>query len=148
MGTLYCVFPLSEEWAAWLDREGIPHPAVSERFRNPTPAEIEAVLQGLPDYTAEIRRDREQGTWYGHVSWAENPSQGPWTEIVVREYCSDDSPHNFYFTKGWLEIILLVVERLSHTCGPLAIADDSCAVPYLIQPGMELPKMIAEYNAR
>ncbi len=147
MGTLYCVAPLNEECASWLDSERIPHPPLSPQYRNPTPAEITKVLSAIPEYQFEITCNRDQRTWYAVVACAQNPSQGPWTEVALRDYCDDDLPHHFYFTKGWLEIILLITERLSHICGPLAIADDACALPYLVLPGMALDSMIKEYEA-
>ncbi len=148
MGTLYIVVPLNDESAVWLRSEGVFHPPFSAKNRNPTPREIETVLAGLPDYKFEISRNRERRTWYADVSWAQNPAEGPWTEIAIRDYRDDDLPHEFYFTRGWLEIILLVTERLSHFCGPLVITDDSCTLPYLVRPGMTLVTMIDGYNAR
>src|SRR5947209_3884752 len=112
MGALYVVVPLNDECAAWLDSAGIRHPVPSPRNRNPTPEEIVRVLAELPEYKFEVRRNREQHSWYAFVSWALNPSEGPWTEIALREYRGEDLPHEFYFTKGWPEIILLVTERL------------------------------------
>jgi hypothetical protein len=146
MGVLYVVVPLDTEAAAWLDSEGIGHPQPSPENRNPTREEIVEVLSELPDYKFDVRC--ENGSWYADVSCAMSPSTGPWTEIVVRDYRSSDQPHGISFTKGWLEIILLVTERLTRYCGPLVITDDSCALPYLVQPGMVVERMIAEYNVR
>ena len=148
MGTMYLAIPLNEKSAAWLDSEGVSRPSLSAEYRNPTPREIEHALGSLAGYKYEIRRNLEQRTWYADISWAQNPSKGPWTEIVIRDYRADDVPHEFSFSKGWLEVIFLVIERLSRTCGPIVITDDSCALPYLVRPGMALETMINEYNAR
>jgi len=149
MGTLYLAFPLNDEVTMeWLDKEGVPHPPASTAFRFPTPREIECVLAGLCDYTYEVRRDLETGTWYANAVWKDDPSNGPWTEIAICDYRDDDLPDRFHFTKGWQEVIFLIAEHLTHICGPLAIADGSSAIPYLVMPGATVSTMIDEYNRR
>jgi hypothetical protein len=148
MSTTYCPVPLNEECAAWLDAERVSHPPVSASYRNPTPTEIIQVLGSLRDYQYEICTNLEHRTWDAHLSWAANPSRGPSTTIALADYRGDDSPCQFCFYGGWLEVIFLVLERLSHICGPLALADGACGIPYLIQPGTGLDIMIREYETR
>jgi hypothetical protein len=148
MSTTYCIMPLNEECAAWLDSEGLSHPPVSPRFRDPTATEITDVLRALPDYEYEIWCNPHHKTWDAHVAWAADPSHGPHTTICLLDYCGDDTPHRFYFSGGWREVIFLVIERLSRVCGPLAVADGGCGIPYLVQPGMAADIMIREYEAR
>jgi hypothetical protein len=138
MGTSYHPFCLNDEVIQWLDSEGVSHPPASGAFRNPTPIEIEAVLGALPGYTYKISRNLEEHTWYADVAWKKDPPHGPWAEISISDYRGDDLPHVFHFTKGWEEPIFLIMERLSHICGPLAVADGSDATPYLVTSGADV----------
>lgn len=130
----------------WLNSSSVTHPPLLATFRNPTPAEIESVLASFSDYTYVVRQN--SGHWYAEVSWAKEPSSGPWTEITVMDFQGADVPQPFHFTKGWIEIIMLVTERLTHICGPLVMADGGNGTPYLVQPGKNLQTLIDEYNSR
>jgi len=128
MGTNYSVFAFDPDFLReareWLDELGARLPAFSAAARNPSPREITQILRELRDYTADISADLSTGEWCADICAAE--TQNPaWTALRIQDYRAEDEPHRFYFSKGWLEVIFPIVERLTHLCGPLLVYADS-----------------------
>jgi hypothetical protein len=133
MGTLYTVIPLDKKCADWLDAEGVLHPPVSDLSRYPTPREISAVLSQLSGYTVTIHSDPQTREWTAQI---EGPGDS-WAQIRVREFSSDETPHEFFFSKGWPEIVFTVTEQLTQYCGALVIVDDSSSRPVIVASGTD-----------
>ncbi len=144
MSNSYYVVPLQSECAAWLEEEGVSHPPASAKYRLPSLEEVEVVLSALEEYGFSIRRCNVTPGWIVDIFSKEDPSKGPWTELVL----SDAPQVAFSFSGGWHEPIFTVVEKLSHVCGPLAVADGADATPYLVVPGLSLETMLVGYDSR
>ncbi len=125
MGTLYTPIPLSvlslqAETRAYLEQQGVrlPPPAASSRY--PTPNEIRNAVESIPESEAEYDIGPDQ--WRVTVSMNESPA---WTSVVVMDYLhalgEDDEPHDFYFEKGWPELVEDILQRLSLVCGPFVL---------------------------
>ena len=143
MGTLYTVLPLDQKCCEWLDTEGVSHPAPSDTPRYPTPREIAEVLRHLPDSTVSIHSDAPTQEWTAQVDVA----GGAWTQIRVRGFASDDVPHEFYFSKGWPEMVFTITERLARRCGTFVIVDDSSVRPVVVAAGSDPKDLIRHYDA-
>ncbi len=142
MGTLYTVIPLDQKCAEWLDGEGVPHPPVIDSPRYPTPREISEVLSRLPSYTVTIHSDAQTRDWSAQID-----AQGDsWAQIRVREFSSNDTPHEFYFCKGWPEVVLTITERLAQCCGTLVVVDDSSCQPVVVAPGADTRDLLRHYD--
>lgn len=145
MGVLHTVLLLDTSCAEWLDREGVSHPATEATSRFPTPSEIIKVLRQLVGYTFSVTADSSSGEWFAQIT-ASNSSTGAWAFLRVSDYCSDDKPHEFYFPKGWPEVIFTVVERLTHYCGPLVVVDDSSVRPIVVRPHDSVQELLRNYH--
>jgi hypothetical protein len=144
MGVLHTVLPLNASCAEWLDQEGVTHPAPVATFRLPTPSEITSVLRHLQGYSFEISADSSSGEWSAHI--AANPPSEAWAFLRISDFSSDHQPHEIYFPKGWPEVIFVVVERLSHHCGPLIVVDDSTVRPIVVRPDDSLEDLVRRYE--
>jgi hypothetical protein len=143
MGTLYAVLTLDRECATWLDAEGIPHPFVSDSSRYPTPREISEVLSQLSGYAVTIELE-QGGIWSATVEAAD----GPWTTVRIRDFRSEETPHEFHFSKGWPEVIFTITERLSQHCGTLVVVDDSGCPPVMVSPGADIGELLRRYKSQ
>lgn len=137
MGVIYSVFAFDSEFLQhareWLDEIGVILPALSATVRNPTPREVAQVLRELHNCSANISADLSKGEWSAEI--VSTDSQKPaWTELRIENYSSEDKAHHFYFCKGWLELIFLIVERMAHICGPLLVYADSGNLA-IVRPG-------------
>jgi hypothetical protein len=142
MGVIYCVFPLDEKMADWLDREGVSHPAVKAWHRDPKPIEVLEAIRHLPGYKVEITVSGERREWSAQIYL----SDGSWATVRISDFRSDEAPHSISFIKGWPEIMLNIVERLTKHCGPLVIVDDSSGSPLLVLPNSEVKELIRFYT--
>jgi hypothetical protein len=142
MGTLYTVVPLDQKCAEWLDTEGVSHPSVAGAARYPTPREISDTLRCLPGHRVAIHSDAHTREWSAQID-----SEGDmWAQIRVRDFCSEDSPHEFYFSKGHPEIVFSVTERLARVCGTLVVVDDSSCRPVVVSPGADTKDLLRDYD--
>ena len=141
MSNLRTVLPIDATCIEWLDGEGIAHPQPVAAPRLPTPHEITEVLHQLSGYTASISADLTTGEWSAQVSAIGSPASA-WAFLRIPQYRSDDQPHEFYFPKGWSEVVFAIVERLSHQCGPLVVADDSGSLPIVVSPGDSIADLL------
>jgi hypothetical protein len=145
MGVLYSVLPLDQRCAEWLDQEGVSHPGPAADTRFPTPKEIQSALQQMADYTVDLSADSAPGEWLATITDAKSTT-GAWASLRVRHYSSDDEPHEFYFPKGWPEVIFTVVERLTHDCGPLVVVDDSFVKPIIVRSNDSVQELLRNYD--
>jgi hypothetical protein len=138
MGVLYSCIPITDtpEILAWLQEQRVTLPSPSIFGRDPTPQEIRTALDSIENYTADYAVSRT--FWQANVSYTAEPEQGPWTCINVLNYQDDESqPYHIYFEKGWPELILTIMERLSRLCGPLMCVPDTGATPIVVTPGLK-----------
>jgi len=146
MGVLHSVLPLDASCVEWLDSEGVAHPPPTTTSRYPTPREIAAELQQLGDYAFDLSADLSSGEWLATIVSANSQTEA-WASLRVKNYSDDDRPHEFYFPKGWPEVIFTVVERLTQHCGPLVVVDDSAVRPVIVCPNDPLQELLQHYNA-
>ena len=145
MGVLRFVRPLDADCAEWLDREGIAHPASSALDRRPTPREVAEVLRDLPGFAATITASSESGEWDAMIE-ACDPADPSWTVLRIRNYGDDDAPHDLCFHKGFAEVVLLVVERLTRFCGPLVVVNDTGSPPIVVRPGDSISDLLRHHE--
>ena len=145
MGVLHAVLPLDATCLEWLHRDGISHPALAVASRLPTPREVADTLQQLEAYSVEITADSASGEWYAFIQSADSTTPA-WASLRISHYHSDDEPHEFYFPKGFPEVIFTVVERLAHVCGPLVVLDDSSCRPIVVSPGDSIHALLQQYE--
>jgi hypothetical protein len=139
MGTIYSVFPLDRKCAEWLDTQGVAHPPVTATSRYPTPREIAEALRG---YKFIVHSDSESREWSAQI----DGEGDAWAQIHVRDFCSEATPHEFYFSGGCPEIVFTVTERLAVHCGTLVVLEESGCRPFVVSPGTDVEDLLRRYE--
>ena len=148
MGQSYSVIPLNKflDWegsAEYLRERGLTPPYRAEYSRAPTLSDIRTVLSELEDYTTEYGGG--SSSWQARISSAVDPRRGPNTTInvlnIVESEAGEQVADHFYFEKGWPQLALHILEKLSRVCGPFVFIPDSEPTPTIVTPGMALPEL-------
>lgn len=138
MGVLYSAFPLDGEVREWLREEGVTAPEVNGCA--PTPNEIRAALDTLDHQT--VSYNISEGVWQAQIDDAASPEEGPWTMINVLEFSDADEPCQFYFEKGWPELIVMIAHRIAQLCGPIVIVPDTGCPPVVVESNSDIADII------
>jgi hypothetical protein len=139
MGAIYIIQPLTQECTDWLDSEGIPYPAV-ENPRFPTSDELWGVLEGLEGFTVG-----GEGMDCGYIASSDPNHSDWWTYLNTRD--SDDDSCPFTFSKGAVEVVFIVVEKVAAICGALVVVDAAGSCPVVVSPGDSLEDMLHRFLA-
>jgi hypothetical protein len=131
VGLLYTAWALEPQLVSWLETLGIRPSGPS---RNPTPREVRAALESLEDFT--VRYELVNGDyWTAWVKHRQNPEDGPWTLVHISQIGGDDEERRVWFEKGHPDLIVRIIERLTHSCGTLVLTCDAGGTPIVITPG-------------
>ncbi len=134
MGVLYSVFPVDDKARGALPDLGVSD-APCENGRNPTPAEIRAVLGTLHDFKCTYTEQPAIGrTWQAMVEHTDDPDRGGWTLLNVSQYRGETQEAEFWFEKGWPDLILRIVVGLASKCGPFFILPDTGDAAVVVRP--------------
>lgn len=154
MGVWYTVMPLDTqgELAEWLAQLAIKLPASNPIGRYPTPKELRRVLDSLENYTIKYHISPEH--FYAHVyeTAGIQPGpppliEGPSTMLIIPDFHGDeDNCYQFYFEKGWPELIVVVLERLARITGPLVLIPDVDPKPLIISAGADPEKLLRTWE--
>ncbi len=132
MGVLYVIIPLDERTADWLRGANLSVPTCDRPSRNPTPAEVRRVCDGLPGIVVGYNV-RPGKVWQATLSGATDPEHEPWTSINIDPFTGDESePHPIGFSKGWPVLIHRVANALATVCGPLVVYPDTGDPPAIL----------------
>ena len=130
MGAVYSVLPVNRDVMTWLQSLEPAYPEVLTQGRYPTPQEVRMILDGLSDHVVEYTINDQ--TLRVTISQA---SSEMWASLVIMDYNraeDENSPHEFYFEKGWSELVLEILDKLSEICGPLVLVPHSGDKPTLV----------------
>ena len=134
MGVLYIVAPLSGEVVDWLEESGIGVPA-GGKSRFPTLLEIRETLDSLEGFDIEYNDNGVGSCWQAMISSAQDPGSGPWTLLNINRRAEPSEPQDLSFEKGYPELIVDILARLSTRCGVLVLIPDTGEDPLLISAG-------------
>jgi hypothetical protein len=137
MGVLYSAIPLyffqQEAGVAYLEENDIHTDVFGTPSRYPTRREIRSVLDNLAGYKVEYGSSGS-----GYITDPVKGYEGMSASLQIinqdNEQIDDDTPCHFYFSKGWAELNLEILKRLSAICGPFIFMDDCSCVPVLVEP--------------
>lgn len=136
MGVLYSVLPLNNNWRAALTDYGVVDRGWPDG-RNPRLAEILEVVNSIPDFVATPDvPPAAGGSWGITVEHAGDPENGAWTQLRTLSY-SEVEPIEFYFEKGWPELIVEILARLANHCGTLCVVPDTGEAPLPVPAGAD-----------
>ncbi len=142
MGVLYAVLPLSDKVTDWLHESGISVPT-GIPSRLPTLPEIRGVLDSLDGFSVEYT-DRGIGEiWQAMISSISDRQAGPWTLANISHRKDPSEPQLLWFAKGYAELIVDILSRLSKYCGVLVLIPDTGGSPLLISSG-DNPKELCQ----
>lgn len=143
MGVLYTVLPLEAELVAYLKSQGISAP--NGLSRNPTPKEVRASVEGISGINPKIV-DGSDGLLRQVLLTSIDPDTGPWTILNVRKNSGEDRPCEIWFEKGWPELIIEVLVRLTQQCGVLVLIADAGGDPLLIHPHQKASELLESWQ--
>jgi hypothetical protein len=145
MGVIYLLCPLDAEVRASLSIYGVSDEGWPDG-RNPRLTEVRAVLDRMTGTRAEYQEAPKRGQPWGiSVEDSTDPENGPWTELRTLKY-DEDQPTDFYFEKGWPELIVRIVSRLAATCGTLCIFPDTGEPPVIVPAGADPDHLLASWE--
>lgn len=122
-----------------------PVPTRGRASRWPNQRELRAALESVPGCSVTYRPNG-QGGWDADV--VDATRDDAWHATVWTKNTSDDeTPIEFSFHKPNLELALLIVEKLSHVCGPFLFVDASSVTPVVVAPGSDPAKLVAQWSA-
>ena len=134
MGVMYSVFPLQADLCEWLEEQGVRYP--SQTSRNPTLAEIKAVIASHPKWQAELSDEREGKRFSAlltEVTDAESAERISW--CMVQIIALQPGPNEFYFENGDPLMILEFLCELCTATGPLVLITDTGDPPLVVHTG-------------
>jgi hypothetical protein len=143
MGVIYVVRPLDHEIAHWLAQQGAACPS-GQSGRHPTVAEVRAALGDIPDVRYHQSVGAGGSGWQIDVMHRNDPAHGRWTSIR-----SDGGPTDraaIAFDKGWSDLIIEVVHRLSARTGPLVLFPDTGQPPLPVWPARSLDDTLCAFG--
>jgi hypothetical protein len=120
MGVIYSIIPINDECREWLRSEEIQNVPLDDG-RAPTPLEIRRSIESLGGVEAAWSPGSEN---FGPS--AELIGPGEWrTTLRLKNYTGENEPCQLYFSKGWPELVVLVVQAISEITGPFVIYPDT-----------------------
>ncbi len=126
MGTSYSPIPMSivmqsDQGPTLLEARGLTPSAELGDGRFPTPAEIRRTLDEMSDCQwSESLSSRDL-----EITVAKQ-DESAFAHIWVEDYAlsrKDNEPRQFSFYRGHIELVVEIIKRLSHFCGPFLLTD-------------------------
>ena len=148
MGVSHFVMALDDETADWLAENGTQRPSPLPESRLPSLREVKAAVGHLEGHVVQVRDAGAVHAVDIDVADDRDPRgrcTTIWTKRAdeVPEQPGDDDSVRLTFHKGHPELAVLVVERLTHVCGPLVLVRDVDACPLLVEKGTD-PRQAVE----
>jgi len=151
MGVSYVVLPLTKDVADWMDQAGEARPSPLEASRSPTLRELKAVVEGLEGYHSRVRASVRLRCVDLDVV-AQGGYRAGWSTTIWAHCLHDKTRHpedddviRFSFHKGSPELAVLVLERLSHVCGPFVLYCDGGGPGLAVTPGLEPRRAVEQW---
>jgi len=143
LGVLYIALPSDQEVRAWLEELELP---IGDRTdgRMATDAEIRAAVAALAGYRAEYRG--EGAVTVVDISSIEKPQAGPWA-VLAYAVAEDASEPHLTFRRGWAEVMVPLLHRLSTVTGPIVLVPDTGGDPLLVHARADPQALIASWSA-
>jgi hypothetical protein len=145
MGVIYVITPPTREVAVWLSESG-ENIAEDTAARWPLLPEIHEVLQSLDGFTVEYFGGGVGSFWQATVSSSNDRESGPWTCLNIIRQKHPAEPQEISFEKGYPELIVQIVSRLSARCGTLVIIPDTGCRPLVVSSGDDPQNLCANWE--
>ena len=129
MGAMYSVYPLVAEIKPWLDEMSVEYPP-SPEGRNPHLAEIQSALAQLEGYSIKDTTAEIGKTWQALIESTQGPEENGWALLNIIQVT--DGPNEFYFEKGWPDLIVKITHLISSFSGPLVLICDAGDPPLVV----------------
>jgi hypothetical protein len=129
MSAMYSVFPLSAEIKLWLDEMSVEYPRSADG-RNPQLAEIQAAFAQLKGYSVKESGAELGAAWQAFIQNTEETEENSWALLNILRLV--DGPNEFYFEKGWPDLIVNITHLISRFSGPLVLICDSGGLPLVV----------------
>lgn len=146
----YSAIPLYEEWIKYTPPfGGEKYLAQFGEGRYPYRPEIEAVLASFEGFFVEY----EWRCWASWTNWGKQELWDAWIGSATLDSSHWMGAHlmgtitatglvKFQFYRANLELAIVILERLSHQCGPFVLMNHSGSKPIVATPGMNIEAAI------
>lgn len=145
VGVLYIVTPRTDEIADWLADVGVSLPEDSSS-RWPLLSEIHDVIGSLEGYSAEYSDNGVGSSWQAMITSANDPESGAWTLLNISHRGELSEPQKIWFEKGFPDLIVEILVRLSSRCGTLVLVPDTGCPPLVINAGDDPDQLCAQWE--
>jgi len=91
----------------------------------------------------------EEGTgspWQAMITSVDDPESGWWTLLNITSRGEPDEPQEIWFEKGYPELIVEIVSRLTTQCGTLVVIPDTGCSPLIISPGDDSSELCSRWE--
>jgi hypothetical protein len=126
---MYSVYPLVEEIKSWLDEMSVVYPS-SHEGRNPELTEIQSALAQLDGYSVKASAPEIGKTWQALIENTQGPEENGWALLNIIQLA--EGPNEFYFEKGWPDLIVKITHLISRASGPLVLICDAGDPPLVV----------------
>ena len=131
--------------ADWLAESGASLPADTST-RWPLLAEIRDVLDSLEGFTVDYTDNGIGSSWQAMITSADDPDTGGWTLMNITHQKEPSEPQEIWFEKGFPELIVDILTRLSSKCGTLVIIPDTGCSPLVVPPRADPSRLCAQWE--
>ena len=140
------VFPLDSKLAAYFRKSKTAVPKKLPPSRMPTPAELQRVAKAMPNVKPTMIN---KGALLGQIALSPRDAEnGPWALLDILENTGDDEPCHFSFEKGWPNLIIAFLIRLTGATGPLVLVPDSGEMPLVVEPTTRVEEAMRKWDER
>ena len=143
MGVMYSAFSITEEMASWLKEEAVDFPT-GEASRNPSLAEIKSVLAELNEYSIKCSNEVFGSNWQAFIEHKDDPENKGWAILSILKLQEDEN--EFYFEKGWPELVIEITTKLAEKTGPLVLICDAGGAPLVVKSGANAGELLATWE--
>lgn len=143
VGVLYSVLPLNDQVRVWLDNEGLEYPRGVEG-RRPSPRELAEAAASVDGFKTDESTGKDW--WQLSVSGTTDPSREAWTLVNALKFAGRDTPCEFYFEKGWPDLIVKIVRALAAVTGPVVLVPDTGCGPAVIHADVDVESLLETWE--
>lgn len=140
---MYSVYPLMAEVRPWLDEQSVSYPPDVEG-RNPTLLEIRAALALLLGYSVKETTAEIGKFWQAFIESADSPETKGWAILNILDLA--EGPNEFYFEKGFPDLIVAITVLVANYTGPLLLICDAGDPPLVITPGADARELFESWG--
>ena len=126
----------------WLEAIGFRLPANPRPSRYPTEDELRVVLDSLDGYRVSYHIDEYE--FFADITSTNDPDCPDYIGVRLSRPLRDEHP-TLVFENGSDRTVLMIAEKLTHTCGPMILDNGYNGAPVLVTPGIDMDVALKDW---